>query len=1092
MRSLNPKTLCIFFLLFFGITRFTSYSQDLPRIIPPSPEVSAMVKFLDYPIDYCTGVPDIQIPIYEIKSGSLSVPIGISYRASGRKVYDVTGPIGLGWNLSAGGVVTRTLYGHADENSEVPMDIRSPSNINQYTPDGYDYLAGTEKYIREPAFTYKDCAYDVFSYSFLGHSGKFVLKDNNGVKTPVLIPYRPYKVSFVISSFGTSPDHITQFTIVDDKGISYTFSGAESVWTGTESAFTAWHLVQITSADKSDVINFVYTSFRKDKISFSEYYALIDHWQIGWNCNQQQDGCPSRPPLKELHETKNEDQYQIDRLSEISFKEGSVKFILGTNPVIDQVKNIQILKANGDALKTIEVQQSIQDYLSDGNPPTQKLDNLIFKDRLGDTVEQYSFKSYPTPMGMEGGVVNCRSRDYWGFLNGSAGSSGIIDMIPYYENIPTADCDGQGAGYTTIGGFAYREPRLDATKSGVLKKIIYPTGGSAEFVYEQNKYKNPQNSQIKDCGGLRIYQIKNDDGKGNVTYKTYKYGINENGYGVCNLIPGMNYMMNTTTYGFIARGQTGWDCGGTYLERDFLSDFTTDLSELAELPAIYSEVTEYYGTEASNIGKSIYKYELYDPKPFIQPYSAQPKYHISKYNFWDDNNLSVRTDYKNENGTYVIKKNTVSSYDRIETEQVTSLRVRREMIFPSNTTNIYPVSPYDYPAAGGWQERYAATYMDPPSGIFRFPSYTVSVGKKLLGQTIETTYTDNGKPITITTNYTYNANDIVSKVEKIISNNNDAVSQNFQYPFDFSTNPVCQTMVTDHMLNYVIQEDDYKNTTPTKSIKTNYYNWGTTLKHLIYPQTIDVRKGTNSFETRLHYYDYDNGNPLSISKENDVRISYIWGYNNTYPIAEARNAKQNEIFFTSFEDGTGWDNHLTAYDNTKFNSGKYSGRIDKSTTEELYSLGANWLSVSLTQPTKFHYSGWVYSNGPSADIYLFMKRAGETGYYSYIDRVSTTTINKWVYIEKDFSVPADVTQLNTRLDNNGGGIVWFDDIRLHPSNAMMTTYTYEPLTGMTSQTDVNNQNTYFDYDNYGRLKAIRDMNRNILKTYDYKYQSPTP
>ncbi len=348
MRSLNPKTLCIFFLLFFGITRFTSYSQDLPRIIPPSPEVSAMVKFLDYPIDYCTGVPDIQIPIYEIKSGSLSVPIGISYR--------------------------------------------SPSNINQYTPDGYDYLAGTEKYIREPAFTYKDCAYDVFSYSFLGHSGKFVLKDNNGVKTPVLIPYRPYKVSFVISSFGTSPDHITQFTIVDDKGISYTFSGAESVWTGTESAFTAWHLVQITSADKSDVINFVYTSFRKDKISFSEYYALIDHWQIGWNCNQQQDGCPSRPPLKELHETKNEDQYQIDRLSEISFKEGSVKFILGTNPVIDQVKNIQILKANGDALKTIEVQQSIQDYLSDGNPPTQKLDNLIFKDRLGDTVEQYSFQ----------------------------------------------------------------------------------------------------------------------------------------------------------------------------------------------------------------------------------------------------------------------------------------------------------------------------------------------------------------------------------------------------------------------------------------------------------------------------------------------------------------------------------------------------------------------------------------------------------------------------------------------------------------------------------------------------------------------------
>jgi YD repeat-containing protein len=51
----------------------------------------------------------------------------------------------------------------------------------------------------------------------------------------------------------------------------------------------------------------------------------------------------------------------------------------------------------------------------------------------------------------------------------------------------------------------------------------------------------------------------------------------------------------------------------------------------------------------------------------------------------------------------------------------------------------------------------------------------------------------------------------------------------------------------------------------------------------------------------------------------------------------------------------------------------------------------------------------------------------------------------------------------------------------------MTTYTYEPLIGMTSQCDPNSRITYYDYDPFGRLMLVKDQDGNILKKYCYNY-----
>lgn len=52
---------------------------------------------------------------------------------------------------------------------------------------------------------------------------------------------------------------------------------------------------------------------------------------------------------------------------------------------------------------------------------------------------------------------------------------------------------------------------------------------------------------------------------------------------------------------------------------------------------------------------------------------------------------------------------------------------------------------------------------------------------------------------------------------------------------------------------------------------------------------------------------------------------------------------------------------------------------------------------------------------------------------------------------------------------------------------MVTLYTYKPLTGMTSQTDPAGRTTYFEYDEFGRLKLVKDLAGNIQKKYEYHY-----
>ncbi len=73
---------------------------------------------------------------------------------------------------------------------------------------------------------------------------------------------------------------------------------------------------------------------------------------------------------------------------------------------------------------------------------------------------------------------------------------------------------------------------------------------------------------------------------------------------------------------------------------------------------------------------------------------------------------------------------------------------------------------------------------------------------------------------------------------------------------------------------------------------------------------------------------------------------------------------------------------------------------------------------------------------------------------------------------------------------NEANLTAINALRTNPSfaKAMITTYTYKPLVGITSVTDPRGYTTTYEYDNFNRLKLVKDADGHILNENNYHYR----
>lgn len=92
--------------LLFCSLQLQAQTESIQRVNIKSPEVAAFTKVGEVPVSFYTGVPQISIPIYEVKCGKLRLPITLDYQATAIQVNQESTWVGLNSLLNAGGVVT--------------------------------------------------------------------------------------------------------------------------------------------------------------------------------------------------------------------------------------------------------------------------------------------------------------------------------------------------------------------------------------------------------------------------------------------------------------------------------------------------------------------------------------------------------------------------------------------------------------------------------------------------------------------------------------------------------------------------------------------------------------------------------------------------------------------------------------------------------------------------------------------------------------------------------------------------------------------------------------------------------------------------
>ena len=86
---------------------------DLPQVF--SPNAAELGKYGKIPVSYFNGLPNISIPLTELKAKNYSLPVYLTYHAGGNKPDQHPGWVGLGWTLHAGGCINRIVNGNRDE-----------------------------------------------------------------------------------------------------------------------------------------------------------------------------------------------------------------------------------------------------------------------------------------------------------------------------------------------------------------------------------------------------------------------------------------------------------------------------------------------------------------------------------------------------------------------------------------------------------------------------------------------------------------------------------------------------------------------------------------------------------------------------------------------------------------------------------------------------------------------------------------------------------------------------------------------------------------------------------------------------------------
>lgn len=1095
--------------LFIGITSLVFSQYQAPKVMPPSPEVAALGKYVDIPVGYSSGTPIINIPVYTFKNGNIDVPISLSYNASGIKVEEASTWVGLGWNLNTGGSLSRVIRGGiADEQGSIGY-MNAPSNktiehIHGIVPDSLEDIDLRQNLIPNG---YIDLEPDMFMFNVGGYSGKFYWsqKTNSFLLTPfqnIKIEYTtvPNKITgFIITTpngvkyyFGLSVDGITtSYELSDGKKLTYYTDGVTSIPTYNNGRLdmNSWSLLDIVEPTGK-------------KISFQ--YNLVVAKSFGRAGETREFGGIASCHIPQSRvSTFYEQQFYKPTLSKIYSENGSVEFVLDDNVRQDVVKSEKALKQINIVNDSNVIVTSFKlDYsYSISNDPvslpgltaytdiaTKRLVLNKFYQVANNGEESKPYEFIYSDIKLPSRLAS--SQDHWGYFNNKRSYADFLTpkVTPDYALVLT---------YLNYGAYNYEldaDRRIDVnyTQAGILNKIIYPTGGYTQYTYEPN-----------------VVPLLQDD----VQQKFERSGLKEDSV----VLPGTTYanQTNVTLY------TSNFTIGNIYAKAKIK----------VELPWCNSNLTGVCNFKLTIESLSNPQFYLPPIETSTEAYIALPPgNYIMKAKITPPTNGDpipqlildeIKLSWKEQEDPYNfifggLRTKKIVSYDGLGH---TISRSFEYNLFQNNLISSAFIEGFpsyvdvhntcmDCATNGDWV---FGTF----GKIFSNSVTPLCGDGKLVRYTNVTEYIDSNKTAS-KTNYTfsnnyddYNYNAPNASVRKDWQNNllvkkevyekksasNFEIKQEDNYVFDYfgavedvnmgATYKPIKNTCTDPFraqfasgstsYSYIFRSEWY---VPTSSTSTTYsYDASGVQKQL----TTVV---TNAYNDDYLLKETTTTNSKGLTIKNITH--YTNDYNNSIPNITA--LKSKHIIQLPIKQETIVNGNLKAGSIFSYNSAGQP--TDVYSYENSNAVPPAIHNANILVPSNYvHKHHLEYNSSHGGDI-ISQNKANditESYIYGYNNQYPVAKIVGKSYNDAITQSGIYLTVLNDPNKTEQQIRTELNKLRTL-TGALVTTYTYKPLVGVTSETDPQGKTIYYVYDNFNRLKLIKDKDNNILKTFEYKYQ----
>ncbi|MEP0418078.1 MAG: hypothetical protein ABJN36_19330 [Cyclobacteriaceae bacterium] len=1117
-------------------------------LISASPTAQEMARYGDVPVTLYAGKTNLSIPIFDCPGTNLSHPISLNYNYSGFKPAQEASWVGLGWNLSVGGVITRTVKDKLDDDPGISTDTLwtivyddqgaiEDTIISHHSPNRYESIYDSliakanddstgNAFLDDAAtgsisFTY-DTEPDIFNFNMPGYSGRFIILNDQYY----FFPHKRFSVTGGVA-WGF-------FEITTDDGVKYKFDVKETTslrgTAGANYSIPDYHssyylskithptgeIIRLTYADDGDVVQYGTRTQTFQKTTATHSSKIFDP--------------------KVSYPTDVEDTWRLDSIITdkciVVFEPGNTRAdINGTQKALDA---IHIYDHEGSLFKSYEFKTS---YFGSGGHTSRylKLDWVKELGANGNYLGQgYEFEyeneqaTFPS--------ATTAAIDHYGYLNGSGSRTGLIPD----------EYRGQEIGGTTFG--VDREPNFTYAKYGALSKVDYPLGGWSEFDYELNTFYLTENqtsySSDSEYDGLERTNTSTTDVRtsvGKEFFLTHEQEITIYVSRIPKVNPSANSLDDIEIYDY--NSESFDPLGSLVYSHDNHPTRNVDTVTTTLPKGKYLFKTVLDGSE-NNIDISVeYNNEIYVPEP-------GPGIRIKQITSNPDGGEAItkKFTYEDEYGKpmglvegLAYEYRDFSATNDSETKSYTNINSTCGMVHPPSLEIFYnKINEYQLGASDTLKSTYEFTKLESVGSVFNFlgaelkekrdfsringvyklikkvensylvwtkntfmaikpymqatvdqswadyyedftyEAYSIQSQWYYLNEAIETSYTPDEEPLVSLTQF-YHDGTTYLRGKRSLQSDSSEYLWFFKYPEHYqgstgaigfvAKNAVTEKrvlkdsllvggMITDYLagnipLRYFFLETEdpvldtatlntwlptYTQQAPDDSL-SNFQDT-VTFEYMKSPRIQleydpSVHHLTDQYKLPGRSFIVDRTESYPGYENDSLEYeSLIWGYEDNYPIARTVNAPSHLTFYTGFEDNSG--------------------------------------SVDTNSKTGNKVGSATYSNtltGLKSGDYLL----------SYFERVSGV----WYRVSKTVTVSGtSYTIDDTYTDSQADAI---DDVKFHPVDAQMSTYTYKPLVGLTSSTDPTGRTTFFYYDEWGRFLYSKDQEGNLTQSIEYHY-----